>query len=161
VDEAVERLGGTEREHAVLERRRSRATSRVAAACASTRAPTARQCDASVGVRAVSVVGDDDSESGASVCITISKLRDTLGGVRSVRLDKELDELVRRAAAREGESVSEFLRRAASERAHRTLADRPVAQIADVIGAVHSDGGRARQTGESFADLLSERQRSR
>jgi hypothetical protein len=80
--------------------------------------------------------------------------------VRSVRLDKELDELVRRAAAREGESVSEFLRRAASERAHRTLADRPVAQIADVIGAVHSDGGRARQTGEAFADLLSERRRS-
>jgi len=80
--------------------------------------------------------------------------------MRSVRLDKELDELVRRAAAREGESVSEFLRRAASERAHRTLADRPAAHMVDVIGAVRSEGGRARRTGEAFADLLSERQRS-
>jgi hypothetical protein len=80
--------------------------------------------------------------------------------VRTVRFDKELDELVRRAAAREGQSVSEFLRRAASERAHRTLADRPVAQLADVIGAVRSSGGSARQTGEAFADLLSERRRS-
>jgi hypothetical protein len=90
----------------------------------------------------------------------MSEQRDTLVGMRSIRLDEELDALVRRAAAREGESVSEFLRRAASERAHRTLADRPVAQLADVIGAVHSDGGRARQTGEAFADLLSERRRS-
>jgi hypothetical protein len=80
--------------------------------------------------------------------------------MRSVRLDKELDELVCRAAAREGESVSEFLRRAAAERAHRTLADRPVAQLSDVIGAVRSDGGRARHTGKAFADLLSERERS-
>jgi hypothetical protein len=93
-------------------------------------------------------------------CITTVGRCDTPVGVRSVRLDKDLDELVRRAAAREGESVSEFLRRAASERAHRTLADRPVVQLADVIGAVRSDGGRAQQTGESFADLLSERRRS-
>lgn len=80
--------------------------------------------------------------------------------MRSVRLDKELDELVRRAAAREGESVSEFLRRAASERARRTLADRPASELDDVLGAVRSDGGRARQTGEAFADVLAERRQS-
>jgi hypothetical protein len=107
-------------------------------------------------------VGSEGHEypAGALTCITVSALRDTVRAVRSVRLDKELDQLVRRAAAREGESVSEFLRRAASERAHRTLADRPAAQLADVIGAVHSDGGRARQTGEGFAELLSERRRA-
>lgn len=80
--------------------------------------------------------------------------------MRSLRLDPELDELVRRAAAREGESVSEFLRRAASERARRTLADSD-RELADVIGAVRSGGGRARQTGEAFGELLAERQRSR
>jgi hypothetical protein len=76
--------------------------------------------------------------------------------MRSLRLDPELDELVRRAAAREGASVSEFLRRAASDRARRTLAETDH-ELADVIGAVRSDGGRARQTGEAFGELLSKR----
>jgi hypothetical protein len=80
--------------------------------------------------------------------------------VRSLRLDPELDELVRRAASREGESVSEFLRRAAAERARRTLAgdDR---ELADVIGAVRSEGGSARRTGTAFGELLAERKRSK
>jgi len=72
--------------------------------------------------------------------------------MRSIRLDPELDDLIRRAAAREGASVSEFLRRAAADRAHRTLAQRE--QLADVIGAVRSEGGAAARTGEVFADLL-------
>jgi hypothetical protein len=75
--------------------------------------------------------------------------------MRSIRLDPELDDLVRRAAAREGASVSEFLRRAAVERAQRTLAQRE--QLADVIGAVRSEGGVAAQTGDAFADLLEHR----
>lgn len=79
--------------------------------------------------------------------------------MRSLRLDPELDELVRRAAAREGSSVSEFLRRAASERAQRTLGDSD-RDLADVIGAVRSDGGRAGDTGKAFGELLSERRRS-
>jgi len=79
--------------------------------------------------------------------------------VRSVRLDPELDELVQRAAAHEGSSVSEFLRRAAAERARRTLAQRPSDELGDVIGAVRSDGGHARRTGEAFADLLASRRR--
>ena len=72
--------------------------------------------------------------------------------MRSIRLDPELDDLVRRAAAREGTSVSAFLRRAAAERAQRTLAQRE--QLADVIGAVRSEGGAAAHTGDAFADLL-------
>jgi len=72
--------------------------------------------------------------------------------MRSIRLDPELDELVQRAAAHEGVSVSEFLRRAAADRARSTLANRD--QLHDVIGAVKSDGGTARRSGEAFAELL-------
>jgi Protein of unknown function (DUF1778) len=79
--------------------------------------------------------------------------------MRSIRLDPDLDDLVRRAAAQEGSSVSEFLRRAAAERARRTLDQRD--QLADVIGAVRSDGGAAADTGSAFADLLEERRRDR
>ena len=75
--------------------------------------------------------------------------------MRSIRLDPELDDLVRRAAAQEGASVSEFLRRAAAERAQRTLAQREL--LSDVIGAVRSEGGVAAQSGDAFADLLEDR----
>jgi len=77
--------------------------------------------------------------------------------MRSLRLDPELDELVRRAAAREGASVSEFLRRAASDRARRTL--QPRDGLEDVIGAVRTEGGAARRTGEAFGELLGKRAR--
>lgn len=79
--------------------------------------------------------------------------------MRSVRLDPELDQLVRRAAAREGASVSEFLRRAAAERAQRTLGPRH--PLDDVIGAVRTEGGAARRTGAAFGVLLSDRHQQR
>lgn len=78
--------------------------------------------------------------------------RDTLDPVRSLRLDPELDDLVRRAAAQEGASVSEFLRRAAADRARRTLEARD--QLEEVIGAVRTEGGVARRTGAAFGELL-------
>jgi membrane protein involved in colicin uptake len=77
--------------------------------------------------------------------------------MRSVRLDPELDELVRRAAAQEGASVSEFLRRAAADRARRALAARD--QLDDVLGAVRTEGGAARRTGGAFGELLQARRR--
>src|ERR1700691_463760 len=57
--------------------------------------------------------------------------------VRSLRLDPDLGEKIRRAAMARGESVSEFLRRAAADRAEETLADRPSERFADVAGVVH------------------------
>jgi len=69
-----------------------------------------------------------------------------------------LDDLVRRAAAREGASVSEFLRRAAADRARRTLS--ALDQLDDVIGAVRTDGGVARRSGAAFGDLLQTRRRA-
>jgi hypothetical protein len=91
--------------------------------------------------------------------ITLSVNRDTLLTVRSVRLDPELDDLVRRAAAREGASVSEFLRRAAADRARHTLEGDD--DLDDVIGAVRTTGGAARRTGAAFGELLQGRRRER
>jgi len=74
--------------------------------------------------------------------------------MRSLRLEPGLDEKVRRAAAVKGESVSEFLRRAAAERAEETLAGSPSERFADVAGVVHGGGGRARRTGAAFKESL-------
>ncbi len=77
--------------------------------------------------------------------------------MRSLRLDDELDERVRQAAAVEGASVSEFLRRAAADRAEATLATGAGDSLADVLGSIHGGGDRARDTGGAFADLLAQR----
>ena len=71
--------------------------------------------------------------------------------MRSLRLDPELDEKVQRAAAVSGQSVSEFIRHAAEDRANQTLAAQPGGSFADVAGVVHGGGGRARRSGEAFA----------
>lgn len=77
--------------------------------------------------------------------------------MRSIRVDDELDIRVRQAAAAEGASVSEFIRRAASERADHTLATGASERLADVVGAVHGGGGQARDTGAAFANALARR----
>jgi predicted transcriptional regulator len=79
--------------------------------------------------------------------------------MRSIRLDDELDRRVRRAAAREGKSVSEFIRQAAAKRADAVLARTGRELLADVAGAVHGGGGRARRSGEAFTEALVERTR--
>jgi len=76
--------------------------------------------------------------------------------MRSVRLDSTLEDRLRRAAAAEGASVSEFIRRAAAERADAVLGTSTSERWNDVIGVVHSGGGLARRTGEAFADILAE-----
>lgn len=76
--------------------------------------------------------------------------------MRSLRLDPELDDKVQRAAAIKGESVSEFIRHAAEERADETLIEHPRNRFADVAGVVHGGGGRARRSGEAFAAGLAE-----
>jgi hypothetical protein len=69
-------------------------------------------------------------------------------------LDPDLDKKVQRAAAVKGESVSEFIRQAAAERADQTLGTRPSECFADVAGIIHGRGGRARKTGKAFSDAL-------
>jgi hypothetical protein len=72
-----------------------------------------------------------------------------------------LDERVQRAAAAEGASVSEFLRRAAADRAEATLATGAGDALADVIGSINGGGNRARDTGGAFTELLARRNPSR
>jgi hypothetical protein len=79
--------------------------------------------------------------------------------MRSIRLDPELDQVIRRAAAQEGASVSEFIRRAVAERAEHTLGQRD--QLAGIVGAVRSGGGSAARTGAAFGELLEDRQRKK
>lgn len=82
--------------------------------------------------------------------------------MRSLRLSDDLDTQVQRAAAQEGASVSEFLRRAASERAGRMLAADPVERLSYAIGAVEGHGDDlARDTGAAFADIVEEKHRRR
>lgn len=76
--------------------------------------------------------------------------------MRSLRLDPDLDEKVRRAAAIKGESVSEFIRHAAEERADETLTENHSDRFADIAGVVHGGGGRARRSGEAFTAVLAE-----
>ncbi len=71
--------------------------------------------------------------------------------MRSLRLDQELDDKVQRAAEISGQSVSEFIRRAAEDRADETLMSQPAGRFADVAGVVHGGGGRAQRSGEAFS----------
>lgn len=77
----------------------------------------------------------------------------------SLRLDPELDARVREAAAARGESVSEFIRRAAADRAATTVPTKNALELYnEIIGEpLHGTGGVARRTGEAFADLLMEK----
>lgn len=77
--------------------------------------------------------------------------------MKSVRLDPQLQDRLQRAAAARRESLSEFIRRAASERADATLGTAASVDFDDVLGVVHGGGGRARDTGTAFADALVER----
>ena len=77
--------------------------------------------------------------------------------MRSVRLDPGLEQRLIQAATVRGESVSEFIRRAATERADATLGVEPTADFGDVLGVVRGGGGRARHTGLAFTDALNER----
>ena len=79
--------------------------------------------------------------------------------VKTIRLDPELEDRLRRAAAVTGESLSEFIRRAAAERADAVLTADPAEDFADVLGVVRGGGGRARRTGAAFAELLAHRER--
>lgn len=72
-------------------------------------------------------------------------------------MEPELEQRLERAARVRGESVSEFIRVAAAERADATLTDSDVDGFDDVIGVIHGGGGRARHTGEAFTEIVAGR----
>lgn len=77
--------------------------------------------------------------------------------MKSVRIHPELEARLKEAASVRGESLSEFIRRAAAERADTILDARPAPSWDDVIGVVRGGGGRARRTGEEFSRALREK----
>lgn len=77
--------------------------------------------------------------------------------VKTLRLDAELERRLQRAAAVAGESSSQFIRRAAAERAETVLSAADREDLADVLGAIHGGGGQAGRTAEAFDDLLAGR----
>ena len=81
--------------------------------------------------------------------------------MKSLRVDPELERRLERAAAVAGETLSEFIRRAAAERADAMLVANQEADFDDVLGVVHGGGTRARRTGVAFAELLAERSSTR
>lgn len=81
--------------------------------------------------------------------------------VKSLRLDPDLEERLLRAAAVAGESMSEFIRQAAAERADGLLSAGDRADFADVLGVVHGGGGQARRAGAAFTDIVDGTERSR
>jgi predicted DNA-binding protein len=76
--------------------------------------------------------------------------------MKSLRLDPELENRLQQAARARGESLSQFIRTAAAERADATLDAEPATDFSDVLGVVRGGGGRADHTGAAFAELLSE-----
>ncbi len=79
--------------------------------------------------------------------------------MRSVRLEPQLEERLQRAAAIRGESLSEFIRRAAADRADATL-EVTSEDFADVLGVVNGGGGQAGRTGAAFTDIVVEHAKS-
>jgi hypothetical protein len=76
--------------------------------------------------------------------------------VKSLRLDSELEERLQRAAKATGETLSQFIRRAAAARADAVLVGDSDDDWSDVIGAVRGGGGQARRSGDAFGELLAE-----
>ncbi|GIX48884.1 MAG: hypothetical protein KatS3mg131_3095 [Candidatus Tectimicrobiota bacterium] len=72
----------------------------------------------------------------------------------SVRFDPELEARLRKLAEAEGVSLSELIRRAAARYCDELTAASLARRLADVLGVVHSSGGRARRTGEAFREVL-------
>ena len=64
-----------------------------------------------------------------------------------------------RAARATGESLSQFIRRAAAARADAVLAGPAEDDWSDVIGVVNGGGGRARRSGDAFGELLAAQRR--
>jgi len=81
--------------------------------------------------------------------------------MKSVRLDPDLEARLQEAAKVAGVPESTLMREAIAERCDAVLKQRLDHRLADVIGIIESDGGRARQTGAAFTALVRRRRGSR
>jgi predicted transcriptional regulator len=76
---------------------------------------------------------------------------------KSFRIDPSLERRLQEVAEREAVPVSAVVREAIARHCDEVLGTDLRASLADVIGAVQSEGGRARRTGRAFADALAAR----
>lgn len=75
----------------------------------------------------------------------------------TVRFPPELSQLVDSAAARQGETESEFIREAVADRAAKVLSEDVHARLSAMIGAVaSSEGSGARDAAELFSAALAQ-----
>jgi metal-responsive CopG/Arc/MetJ family transcriptional regulator len=79
--------------------------------------------------------------------------------MKSVRLDRELQEKLERAARSLALSQSEFIREALARRCDEVLGGSLAQRLAPVVGIVQSSGGRASRTGAAFREILARRRR--
>ncbi len=78
---------------------------------------------------------------------------------KSFRIDPALERRLQQVAHNECVSMSAVVREAIARHCDEVLGKDLRGSLADVIGAVQSDGGRARRTGRSFKDALTARAR--
>lgn len=76
----------------------------------------------------------------------------------SIRFDDHLQARLRALADAEGVSMSELVRRAVARYVEEPRGNLRV-QLADVIGATKSGGGRARRSGEAFKRIIGRRKK--
>lgn len=74
--------------------------------------------------------------------------------MKSVRLDTEIEKQLERAAEISGVSESEFIREAIRRQADQILGQSLETRLADVVGTVRSEGGRARRAHDRFRETL-------
>jgi predicted transcriptional regulator len=78
---------------------------------------------------------------------------------KSFRIDPGLERRLQEVAEREAVPVSAVVREAIARHCDEVLGTDLRASLVDVIGAVQSEGGRARRTGRAFTDALAARAR--
>jgi len=76
---------------------------------------------------------------------------------RSVRLNPSLEIRLKQAASADGVRISEGIRRSIAKYCDDVLGASLDARLKDVVGAVRSSGGRARETGAAFTRALRSR----
>jgi len=81
--------------------------------------------------------------------------------MKSVRLNGELEEKLKRAARAAGTSESQFIRDAIARRCDEVLRQSLSDALKDYIGQIHGGGGRANRTGEAFSESLLEKKKLR
>jgi hypothetical protein len=79
--------------------------------------------------------------------------------MKSVRLDKDLESRLERAARALAMSQSDFLRDALARRCDEVLGSSLLERLAPVIGMVKSSGGRAAHSAAAFRASLAKRRK--